>query len=287
MPVSRVRSTLGTPRATVARMADKYIMLERASRLIRSYEVAGGDDSDAGLRKGFEHYGRRPEIPDSGKPGNAGLTIGFGHDLGQSTKEEIDWFYGPTDKDGNPQREILTKAQRERLKKYAGKKVFKKGEKQAALKATRDIEMSYEDAAQVFEKHLLVKKALEPARKAYPGFDDLPWQQQAAILDRTYMRGSGPNKSEGKRGKELWMQLHAAIYKRDTEKVYATLKAMEALHKPSKLKSSTAGRARTRADLAKEGVGQPLSQNTAPLSEAGMTDRLNTRGPSMISSMYA
>ena len=87
------------------------------------------------------------------------------------------------------------------------------------------------------------------------------------------------------------MQLHAAIYKRDTEKVYATLKAMEALHKKSKLKSSTAGRARTRADLAKEGVGQPLSQNTAPstgpMQEAGMTDRLDTRGPSMISSMYA
>lgn len=249
-------------------MADKEVMAEAASALIRSYEVAGGDTSDAGLRAGYATHALHPHIPDGGHPGRAGLTIGHGHDLGYATKQEIDDVYGPVGPDG-PRREILTREQRERLKQFAGKRVYKKKEKAAALTATRDIMMTYEQAVDVFEKELLVRKGITPARNAYPGFDALPPLQQAAIVDRTYMRGSGPNPTEGKLGAQLWTELKDAIMTRNTLRVHAVLKRMEALHADNALPSSTQGRARKRADMAFKGYMSEQETGEVPWSPIG------------------
>lgn len=249
-------------------MADKAVMAEAASKLIRSYEVAGGDSSDAGLRAGYATHAAHPHIPDGGHPGRAGLTVGHGHDLGYATQQEIDDVYGPVGPDG-PRREIFTREQRERLKQFAGKRVYTSAEKTAALTATRDITMSYEQAVEVFEKELLVRKGVTPARNAYPGFDALPPLQQAAIVDRTYMRGNGPNPTEGRRGAQLWTELKDAIMTRNTLRVHAVLKRMEALHRNSTLSSSTQGRARARADMAFKGYMSEQETGAVPWSPIG------------------
>jgi hypothetical protein len=249
-------------------MADKEVMAEAASKLIRSYEVAGGDDTDAGLRAGYATHAAHPHIPDGGNPGRAGLTVGHGHDLGYSTPQEIDDVYGPVGPNG-PRQEIFTREQRERLKAFAGKRAYTAAEKKAALTATRDITMTYEQAVEVFEKELLVRKGVKPARDAYPGFDALPPLQQAAIVDRTYMRGNGPNPTEGKLGAKLWTELKDAIMTRNTLRVHAVLKKMEALHKKSPLSSSTQGRARKRSDMAFKGYMSEQETGVVPWSPIG------------------
>jgi hypothetical protein len=236
-------------------------MIRKASKLIRAYEVAGGVQDEDAIKKAFSRAvrgngGRAPA--DVSFPSKSGATLGFGHDIGQSSDQEIDAFYGPTTvgsgagSDYGPQGEVLSAQDREVLKTFVGKPVVKAGKGSAAFIATKDVHISYDQATEVFEKHLL-PKYVDATRKAFPGFDDLPVDQQAAIVDRVYMRGPGINKAEGKKGAIAWTQLHDAIFKRDTYAVYAALKNMEGLHKKSTKSSSTQGRARANTALAYEG----------------------------------
>ncbi|NUP05874.1 MAG: hypothetical protein HOW73_07440 [Polyangiaceae bacterium] len=237
-------------------MADNPEMVKRASKLIRAGEISDMDQSDEGLRAGFKNNkAYKPHIPS-----DSGLTVGHGHDLGQSTPEEIDAFYGPSGvgsgagSDYGPQGEIFTKDERDILKKFAGKRVIaKKKDIKAALKVTKTITLTYEEAVEVFERKLLPRKGIEPAREAFPGFDDLPPLQQAAIVDRVYMRGTGVSELEKSRGGEqMLVDLKAAVFERNTQKVYAAIQQMEQLH----TKRATIKRARVRSEMALEGYLQ-------------------------------
>ncbi len=246
------------------------LMTKRASKLIRAYEVAGGVQDEATIEDRFgkgmkANGGRAPS--EVHFPSNSGATLGFGHDIGQASKEEIDAFYGPVGPVG-PRLEILPKDQRETLKTFVGQPVVKGGKGTAAFTATEGIKLSYKDATEVFEKHLL-PKYIDAARKAHPGFDDLPALQQAAIIDRTYMRGPGINPTEGKAGATAWTQLHEAIFERSTVRVLAALRKMEGLHKKSPLSSSTQGRARARSDLALEGYMSTQETGEVPWQPVG------------------
>lgn len=230
---------------------------KRASLLIRAGEVAGGVQDEAAIKKAFmqkvkANAGR--SAAEVHTPSNSGLTLGFGHDIGQSSEEEIDRIYGfnPDPRAEFQKPAILSDSERDVLKKYVGKHRVKLGKGTAAFKVTSGIDVSYEEATEVFEKELL-PKYIDIAKTSFPGFEDLPAKQQAAIVNRVYMRGGAPNKREGKRGYKAWVQLHTAIFKRDTKEVYLALKNMERLHKNSKLSSSTQGRARANTALAYEG----------------------------------
>ncbi len=241
----------------VQRMDTPEETTKRASLLIRAGEVAGNVQDEDAIRKAFYRKSKRVNAGRSAgevhAPPRSGLTFGFGHDIGQASEAEIDRFYGPqAPLYDYPPPSTLTSEERAVLKRYVGKKVVKMGKGSAAFKATQGVDMTYEEATEVFEKHLL-PKYIEAAKTAYPGFEDLPTKQQAAIVNRTYMRGSGPNKNEGKKGYTAWVELHDAIFKRDTKAVYLALKNMERLHKNSKKASSTQGRARSNTALAYEG----------------------------------
>lgn len=230
---------------------------KRASLLIRAGEVAGGVQDEAAIKKAFLQKVKANAGRSAGEvhtPSRSGLTLGFGHDIGQASEAEIDRFYGAN---FDPRAEfqkpaILSESERNVLKQYVGQHRVKLGKGTAAFKATTGIDVSYEEATEVFEKELL-PKYIEVAKTSFPGFEDLPAKQQAAIVNRVYMRGGAPNKSEGKKGYKAYVQLHTAIFKRDTKEVYLALKNMERLHKNSKLSSSTQGRARANTALAYEG----------------------------------
>jgi len=242
---------------------------KRASRLIRAGEIAGMVQDEGTIERRFGEA-----IPGTTRapgevhfPPNSGATLGFGHDIGQASAREIDDFYGPVGPDG-PRRELIPKAQRETLKTFVGQKRVKGGPGSAAFIATDGIKLSYKDGTEVFEKHLL-PKYIDAARKAHPGFDDLPYQQQAAIATRVYMRGPAVNKDEKAKGAQAWVQLHEAIFKRDTLAVVAALKNYEAVHKDSAKPSSTQGRARANTALALEGHMSTQETGVVPRSPIG------------------
>ncbi len=224
-----------------------------ASVLIRTGEVGDGVMDDAALRRAF--YRSRPENADrtAGEvhtPSESGLTLGFGHDIGQSSAAEIDKFYGPNrnPRDMFPTPAILSDSERAVLKSYVGQPVVKLGKGDAAFIATTGIDITYEEATEVFEKHLL-PKYIGLAKAAYPGFDDLPVKQQAAIVNRTYMRGDHPNPNN-KNGRKAFADLRDAIFRRSTKEVYLALKNMERFHKKN---GSPWKRAKINTALAKDG----------------------------------
>ncbi len=242
-------------------------MIKRASLLIRAYEVAGGQQNEDAIKKAFNHTlpGLNKRTPGQVHiPSNSGATLGFGHDIGQASKAEIDKFYGPTyvgsgggANDYGPQGEVLTKAERDTLKDLAEIGNIPKKKRKQALKATEGIDLTYDEATKVFEKNLLMTKGVYAARENFPGFDNLPALQQAAIVDRVYMRGPGVSKAEKRLGGEKMLaDLKQAVFEGNTKEVYIALKNMERLHKKSKKASSTQGRARARTALAYEGYLQ-------------------------------
>lgn len=238
-------------------VGDEKDQKTRASRLIRAWEIAGGSQDDATMRQGFiNNKAYKPHIPD-----NSGLTIGHGHDIGQtSSPSEIDDFYGPVGPYG-PRKEVFTKEQRETLKQYVGKKAYTAAERTAALKATESITMDYDTAVDVFERELLPKKGIKPAQDHFPGFDQLPSLQQAAIIDRVYMRGPGVSKAEKKLGGEkMLIELKEAVLQNNTRKVLAAIKQMERLHS----KPGTKARAKARSELATEGFLQREETGVVP-----------------------
>ncbi len=256
----------GTRRAPPPAMDDEPSELFKAtSKRIRAWEIADGNSDPAAVEKAF--YQTLPGL--SGRlrselytPSNSGVTLGMGHDLGQSTPKEIDDYYGP---DQNPRTmfpkpAIFSESQRNVLKQFAGKKVvhFTKGN--AAFKATQSISLTYKEATQVFEEQLLVQKGISPARAAFPGFDNLPLLQQEAIVDRVYNRGPGVSKREIKLGGDKMLaDLKSAVFNLQTKEVYLVLKRMEGLHKKSGKNGKLTNpyrRAQERTDLALEGYLQ-------------------------------
>jgi hypothetical protein len=243
---------------------------KRASRLIRAGEIAGMVQDEAVIETKFSEGVKANGGRSAGQvhfPSNSGATLGFGHDIGQASTQEIDDFYGPVGPNG-PRLELLPKAQRETLKTFVGQPRVKGGQGSAAFIATDGIQLSYKDATEVFEKHLL-PKYIDAARKAHPGFDDLPYQQQAAIATRVYMRGPAVNKDEGAKGAQAWVQLHEAIFQRNTLAVVAALKNYEAVHKNSPDPWSTQGRARANTALAYEGYMSTQETGEVPWAPIG------------------
>ncbi len=199
------------------------------ARYIAANEVADGDMSK--LEEGFANNASHPHLPPK-----SGLTLGFGWDVGQHTQAELQDTWGGA----------LTPEQIDRLKAFARTPKGKKPKvTRAALKATRDITIKYDDAVKVFED-----KALPPYRDAamarFPGLDQMNEQTQAAVIDRVYMRGANPK--PGTKAAKLYMDLQNAIFKKDTFQVVAVLREMKTLH----TLGGTKKRAERSADLVAE-----------------------------------
>lgn len=133
--------------------------------LIIRYETGGRVEYNARLQY--------PEVP----PGQSGVTIGIGYDLGYNTPAQIaaDWAG------------VLPAAQIARLQSVAGKTG---ATARAVLARVRDIRVPWEAALKVYETRTVPRFA-RMTEQAYPGVTRLPWHVQGVMLSTTFNRGAG------------------------------------------------------------------------------------------------
>jgi GH24 family phage-related lysozyme (muramidase) len=186
------------------------------SRFVAAWEVAGGDTTKVRSR-----YNPLPHWPE----GESGLTVGFGYDLKYNlgTTVQKDWA-------GK-----LTPAELDRLDDYAptiGKKGKwvppKKTGNTAAVKATKDIEVRYEDAVKVLEE-TTIPKFEATAEKTFPGYSELDPYSQGVILSLVYNRGGAMGKKRSLRYKHF-MMVKEAVAKKDAMAIAAAIRKMKIEH---------------------------------------------------------
>lgn len=193
-------------------------------KLIAAWEHAGGDIT--ALR---DRYNPLPHWPG----GSSGLTIGMGYDLKHQTQDQLEEDWG----------DILTPEQLERLEDYVptidarGRRVDPVLDaNEAAVVATRDIEIRYEDAVKVFEESILPRYEDE-AYRAFPGLEDADPYMKAAVVSMVYNRGGSiPSAADaaGSERKRLrrkhFLEIRAAVVKKDTTAIAAALRKMKTEH---------------------------------------------------------
>lgn len=185
-------------------------------RFISAWEHPDGEDSARTKAPVRPHH-----------PGkNSGLTIGMGYDLKHHTAAELRRDWG----------DVLSEEQLKRLEPYTVR-VNKKGKpikptkgSSAAVKATRDIVVQYDDAVKVFEKK--IQPVWEKrAYKIFPGLDTMDPYTQASVVSMVYNRGDSMKGKKGQMRGEHFMDIKKAVFERDTKKIAATIRAMKVDHK--------------------------------------------------------
>jgi GH24 family phage-related lysozyme (muramidase) len=194
----------------------------RGAALIAAFEQSGGDI--AALKKS---YNPLPHWPDSG----SGLTIGMGYDLDHQNTRLLKQDWG----------KVLTPEELALLSDYTpsidakGKRVPKKKKpSKAALVATKDVDISYEEAVKVYEDTVLPRYQ-KMAEEAFPGLQNLDPYSQGAIVSMVYNRGNAYGKKGSLRRKHF-MEIREAVFKHDTLAIAATLQDMKAEHTKKKTK---------------------------------------------------
>jgi hypothetical protein len=215
------------------------------SRFIAAWEVAGGDTSNVRSR-----YNPLPHWPE----GQSGLTVGFGYDLRYNLGTTVakDW-------DGK-----LTPDQLDKLDDYSptiGKKGKwvppKKKANKAAVKATKDIEVRYEDAVKVLEEKT-IPKFEEQAEKTFPGYSELDPYSQGVVLSLVYNRGGAMGKKKSLRYKHF-MMVKEAVAKKDTMAIAAAIRKMKVEHTNPKNKKGLHRR--------REGEAQYIEQHQKEIQQ--------------------
>jgi hypothetical protein len=200
----------------------------RAAALLAAEEQSGGDIS--ALRR---RYNPLPHWP----KGGSGLTIGMGYDLDHQNNQLLQKDWG----------KILTPEEIALLEPYTpsidlkGKKQKKKkAANQAAVVATKDVVISYEEAVKVYEDTVLPRYQ-KMAEDAFPGLQNLDPYTQGAIVSMVYNRG--PAYKTGTRRKHF-LEIREAVFKHDTVAIAGVLQKMKAEH----TKKSTKKGLRARRD---------------------------------------
>jgi GH24 family phage-related lysozyme (muramidase) len=124
------------------------------------------------LIKEFESVNQPGKWPE----GASGVTIGYGYDLGYSTREQFarDWS-------GR-----IPPAEIERLTAVIG---LRGQSANLASKRLGDIRISQKDSIEVLER-ASIPDYTEDAQLAFPGFDSLPLDAQGALVSLVYNRGT-------------------------------------------------------------------------------------------------
>ena len=214
------------------------------SALIAAWEQAGGDVK--ALRR---VYNPLPHWPSS----TSGLTIGMGYDLDHQNDQLLKKEWG----------KVLSPDALAKLSDYTpsinakGKQVpKKKNPSKAALVATKDVVIKYDDAVKVYEDKILPRYQAM-ANKAFPGFVSLDPYTQGALLSMVYNRGDSYTLKKGtKQAKALrkkhFMEIREAVMKHDTKAIEAVLRAMKSEHNDPETKKGLYRRRDAEADLIKD-----------------------------------
>lgn len=124
---------------------------------------------ECGGRAHYDRFAARPHWPGEA----SGVTIGIGYDLRfQGDNFEQDWG------------DVLPDEVRRQLKPWCGRVPDATG-----LSALGAITVPFPVAWHVFARSTL-PRFVEQARRTFPGFDDLPWQCQAALVSLVFNRGA-------------------------------------------------------------------------------------------------
>ena len=200
----------------------------RAAALLAAEEQSGGDI--AALRK---RYNPLPHWP----KGGSGLTIGMGYDLDHQNDKLLEKDWG---KVLTPEEIALLKDYTPSIDLKGKKKPKKKAANKAAVVATKDVVISYEEAVKVYEDTVLPRYQ-KMAEGAFPGLQNLDPYTQGAIVSMVYNRGDAYK--SGVRRKHF-MEIREAVFKHDTLAIAAVLQKMKAEH----TKKSTKKGLRARRD---------------------------------------
>lgn len=214
------------------------------SALIAAWEQAGGDVK--ALRR---VYNPLPHWPDS----KSGLTIGMGYDLNHQNDQLLKKEWG----------KVLSPQDLAKLSDYTptinakGKQIPKaKKPSKAALVATKDVVIKYDDAVKVYEDKVLPRYQAM-ANDAFPGFASLDPYTQGALLSMVYNRGPAYSTKKGSKKaralrKKHFMEIREAVFKHDTKAIEAVLRAMKSEHTNRATKKGLHRRRDAEADLIKD-----------------------------------
>lgn len=191
------------------------------SALIAAWEQSGGDVK--ALRR---VYNPLPHWPSS----KSGLTIGMGYDLDHQNDGLLKKEWGS----------VLSPDALAKLSDYTptldvkGRpRPKKKKPSKAAVVATRDVVVRYEDAVKVYEEKVLPRyRAM--ANDAFPALPALDPYTEGAIISMVYNRGPSYTKKGDKRASDLrkkhFMEIREAVFKHDTKAIAAVLRKMKSEH---------------------------------------------------------
>lgn len=186
---------------------------QESIELIISWEVAGGDPTRS--RSEYERQYHRPTWPGNS---DSGLTIGIGYDIRFARK----WFEG----DWKTRLEKLPapKDAYTRLARYIGV-----GGSRAAVRATSDISIPWEDAMAVFRIRRL-PHYIEETKTAFPGVEALDPDVRGALTSVIYNCGRGTGKPYQRLKRQAYEQIRAAVTARNVPGVAAGIRALKAYH---------------------------------------------------------
>jgi GH24 family phage-related lysozyme (muramidase) len=131
----------------------------------------------------------------------------------------------------------------------------KKKPSKAALVATQDIVIQYDDAVRVYEEKILPRYEAM-ANDTFPGLHALDPYTKGAIISMVYNRGSAltskrASKQANAARKKNFLKIREAVFKHDTKAIEAVLRAMKAEHTDAGTKKGLHRRRDSEADLIK------------------------------------
>ncbi len=186
---------------------------EASIQLIIAWEVAGGE-----VTRSRSEYERKYHHPHW--PGNSasGLTIGIGYDLAFARK----WFEG----DWKTRLEHLA-APRDAYTRLAG--YIGRGGSRAAVRATSDISIPWEDAVSVFRVRRL-PHFIEETMTAFPGVEAMSPDVRGALTSLVFNCGRGTGKPYQRLKRVAFDAIRAAVAAQDVAGVAAGIRAMKVYH---------------------------------------------------------
>jgi hypothetical protein len=183
---------------------------QEAIDLIIAWEVGGGDRERA--RPQYDREYTRPHWPGNVE---SGLTIGIGYDLRFARNTfEGDWR---ARLNALPARDAY-----ERLRAYIGI-----GGSAAAVAATRDISIPWDDAMAVYRTRRL-PSYIEMARTAFPGVENMSPHVWGALTSLCYTSGTGTRNKPLKEA--AYNAIRTAVAANDVRGVADGLRMMKAFH---------------------------------------------------------
>ncbi|MFO0551603.1 MAG: hypothetical protein U0271_24660 [Polyangiaceae bacterium] len=216
--------------------------------LIIAWEVGGGDRQAA--RPQYDRQYTHPHWPGNSA---SGLTIGIGYDL----RFARSWFEG----DWKAKLDALqTPADAfDRLKAYVGLHGST-----AAVRATRDIAIPWDDAISVFRVRRLPHFA-DDAASAFPGLEAMNADVRGALTSLVYNCGTGTQKASQVLKKAAYDHIRSAVAAGDIAGVAEGLRMMKAYHNRSPKVARGLNRRRdAEAELVLQSAAQPSAAAAAP-----------------------